>query len=197
MASPRDTLRNIVPGPLPAPGGYRMATEEVWLRQQPLAAAPQHDFLSFLVGDEVYAVEIERIREIIKVRPVTEVPHAPPFVIGVIAVRGVVLPVLDLRLRLRLGAQGLGRSARFLVVKRDEELFGLLVDEVRQVVRLSEADIEPPPPMLAGGEAEFLAGIGRSRGQMVILLQLDNVLKFEVRRRRGRGLSPAWEERRR
>ena len=161
MASPRDTRPSMPILSAQAAGsgsaglaGYRMATEELWLRQQPSASAPQHDYLSFLVGDEVYAVEIERIREIIKVRPVTEVPHAPPFVIGVIAVRGVVLPVLDLRLRLRLPSAGLGRSARFLVVRRDEELFGLLVDEVRQVVRLSEADIEPPPPMLAGSEAK-------------------------------------------
>jgi purine-binding chemotaxis protein CheW len=82
------------------------------------------------------------------------------------------------------------------VVRREEELFGLLVDEVRQVVRLSEPEIEPPPPMLAGSEAEFISGIGRSRGQMVILLNLDNALKFEVKRR-VRGIGNGTEERRR
>ena len=169
---------------------YRLATEEMWLRQEK-AAAPQKDYLAFAVGDEDYGVEIDRIREIIKVRAVTEVPHAPPFIVGVIAVRGVVLPVIDLHLRLRLPVLAKARQARFLIVRREEEMFGLLVDEVRQVVRLSEAEIEPPPPMLAGAEADFLSGIGRSRGgNMVILLNLDNVLKFEVRRRGRERLSP-------
>ena len=179
---------------------YRLATEEMWLRQAKVAA-PQKDYLSFAVGDEDYAVEIDRIREIIKVRPVTEVPHAPQFIVGVIAVRGVVLPVIDLHLRLRLPSLGKARSARFLIVRREEELFGLLVDEVKEVVRLSEAEIEPPPPMLAGAEADFLAGIGRSNDAMVILLNLDNVLKFEVRRRRRERLAPyapgSTDERRR
>lgn len=164
--------------------GYRMATEETWLRQAPVSNAPVRDYLTFLVGNEEYGIDIARLREIIKVRTVTEVPHAPPFVLGVIAVRGVVLPVLDLHRRLRLAADGMSRAARFLVVRRGEdELFGLLVDEVRQVVRLSDPEIEPTPPMLTGSEADFVAGIGRSRGRMVILLNLDQVLRFEVRRR--------------
>src|SRR5437762_3451804 len=150
--------------------GYRFATEDLWLRRQKTANVAQRDFLTFLVGDEQYGLDIQRIREIIKVRPVTEVPHAPPFVVGVIAVRGTVLPVLDLRLRLSLASSGLARSARFLIVEKEDELFGLLVDEVRQVVRIVESDIEPPPPMLGSAEADFLSGIGRSRGRMVILL---------------------------
>ena len=167
-----------------------MATEESWLRQAQ-QATPVRDYLAFLVGNEEYGVAIDRLREIIKVRPVTEVPHAPPFVLGVIAVRGVVLPVLDLHRRLRLSSDGMSRSARFLVVRRgEEELFGLLVDEVRQVVRLSDGEIEPPPPMLTSSEADFVSGIGRSRGRMVILLNLDQVLRFDVRRR-GRTVAVA------
>lgn len=167
--------------------GYRFATEDLWLRRAKAPIVPQRDFLAFLVGEEEYAVDILRIREIIKVRPITEVPHVPPFVIGVIAVRGVVVPLLDLHRRLRLPSSGLARSARFLIVETaEEEMFGLLVDEVRQVVRLGEAEIEPPPPMFAGGEADFLAGIGRPKGRMVILLNLDQVLHFDLPQRRRR-----------
>ena len=178
--------------------GYGFATEDSWLKQAG-ADAPQRDYLTFLVGTEEYAVEIDRIREIIKVRPITEVPHAPPFVIGVIAVRGVVLPVLDMHRRLRLPSDGLSRNARFLIVTRGEELFGLLVDEVNQVVRLIDSEIEPPPPTLAIGESDFLAGIGRSRGRLVILLNLDTVLRFEVKRQRqaGPGGAAIREERKR
>ena len=166
------------------PGQYRLATEDRWLRGQ-ANQAPQKDYLAFLVGDEEYGVEIERIREIIKVRALTEVPHVPPFIIGVIAVRGVVLPVIDLHARLRLSHDGMTRAARFLIVRRDEELFGLLVDEVRQVVRLAENEIEPPLSFLASGEGDYVAGIGRAHGRMVILLNLDNVLRFDVRPQRG------------
>ena len=99
------------------------------------AVGPQRDYLTLVVGDEEYAIAIDRIREIIKVRPVTEVPHVPGFVVGIISVRGTIVPVLDLRQRLRLSTSGLSRAARFLIVAREDELFGLLVDEVRQVVR--------------------------------------------------------------
>lgn len=161
---------------------YQLATEEAWLRRA--EAGPQRDFLTFLVGSEEYGVDIQHIREIIKVRPVTEVPHAPEFIIGVIAVRGVVLPVLDLHRRLRLPSGGMARSARFLVVENNDEPFGLLVDEVMQVVRFSEAEIEPPPPIPGTVESGFLDGIGRARGRMVILLDLAEVLSFEIRRAR-------------
>jgi purine-binding chemotaxis protein CheW len=166
---------------------YRFATEEGWLHKSAVPEVPQRDYLTFLVGDEEYGIDIERIREIIKVRTITEVPHAPSFVLGVIAVRGSVLPVLDLHVRLRLPpATGMSRAARYLIVRRSEEdLFGLLVDEVRHVVRLGAPDIEPPPAVLSGSEAEFVSGIGRSRGRMVILLNLDPVLRFDVRRRAG------------
>jgi purine-binding chemotaxis protein CheW len=172
--------------------GLRLATEDDWLAGAAEASGPQRDYLTLVVGDEEYAIAIDRIREIIKVRPVTEVPHVPSFVIGIIAVRGTIVPVLDLRQRLRLATDGLSRTARFLIVAREEEVFGLLVDEVRQVVRLADAEIEPPPAMLSSGESDFIAGIGRPHGRMVILLALDHVLAFEMpHRAREKALSMA------
>ena len=128
----------------------------------------RRDVLTFSVADEEYALGIESIREIIKCRPVTEVPRVPVFVAGIIAVRGVVMPVIDLRVRLRLPAAALSAKARILVVTRpgearepeSREPHGLIVDRVHQVVRLGENDIEPAT-MLSGAEAEFIAGIGR------------------------------------
>jgi purine-binding chemotaxis protein CheW len=164
--------------------GYSLATEESW-QKKAAPAATMRDFLSVSVGDEEYGVDIQRIREIIKVRAATEVPRAPNFVLGVISVRGRVLPVIDLRLRLRLApSPSPPRAPRILVVSKEDEQLGLQVDEVRHVVRLSDEEIEPPPPMLGGAEADFVAGIGRPQDRLVILLHLDQILRFEVHRTR-------------
>ena len=138
---------------------------------------------TFIVGGEEYAVDIRRIREIIKPREATEVPRAPDFVTGIISVRGTIIPVIDLRRRLRLDPPRwpLGRDARILIVTRADESFGLFVDEVRQVVRMRDADVEPPSAMISGATTEFIAGIGRPyRDRLLILLELDAVLTFST-----------------
>jgi purine-binding chemotaxis protein CheW len=161
------------------------ATEETYLRRQDdRRKHERRGVLSFVAGGEVYGVDILSIREIIKLREITEVPRAPRFLLGVVTVRGLVLPVVDVRLRLRLDVRPLARSARILVVMHKGERYGLLVDEVRGVVRFADAQIEPPPPSLAPSEAPFLAGIGRypeeGEERMVILLSLDALLGFDV-----------------
>ncbi len=163
----------------------QFATEETYLRRHDERRAQQRrGVLTFGVGGEVYGIDILSIREIIKLREITEVPRAPRFLLGVVTVRGMVLPVVDLRLRLRLDAPPLGRTARILVCMHKGERYGLLVDDVRGVVRFADSQIEPPPPSLSPSEAPFLAGLGRyqsERGEkMVILLSLDAVLAFDV-----------------
>lgn len=146
----------------------------------------QREVLAFGLASEDYALDIQRIREIIKIRPMTEVPRAPSFIPGIISVRGAIIPVVDLRQRLRLPADPPTKSSRVLIVAKEAETYGLLVDAVRQVVRMRDEDIEPPPPMIGGVEAEFLSGIGRPRdGRMLILLHLDAVLHFGAHAQRG------------
>jgi purine-binding chemotaxis protein CheW len=169
-----------------------LATEETFLRAvDSQQARPTRAVLTFVVGGETYGVDILNIREIIKLREVTEVPRTPGFLIGIITVRGSVIPVIDLRLRLRLPCTPPTRAARILVVVRDGDPYGLLVDAVSGVVRLLESEIEVPPSTLASGEGVFLAGIGRHRvgrrDRMVILLSLEQVISFDVK---GKGGAP-------
>jgi len=169
----------------PSDNDLVFATEETYLfRQDERRKHERRGILTFVVGGETYGVEILSIREIIKLREITEVPRAPRFLLGVVTVRGLVMPVIDLRLRLRLDAPALGRSARILVVMHKNERYGLLVDEVHGVVRFSDAQIEPPPPSLSPSDAPFLQGIGRytdeEQEHMVILLSLEAVLGFAV-----------------
>jgi purine-binding chemotaxis protein CheW len=162
------------------------ATEESYLRRSDDRRSQRRGVLTFVVGDEVYGLDIISIREIIKSREIAEVPRAPRFLLGVVTVRGLVLPVIDLRLRLRLEAAPLGRAARILIVMHRGERYGLLVDEVHGVVRFADGEIEPPPPSLALAEGPFLAGIGRWRDgddateRLVVLLALDALLSFSV-----------------
>jgi purine-binding chemotaxis protein CheW len=170
-------------------GPLSFATEENYhhgYNRRDRQANYQHEVLAFSLGDEEYALDILRIREIIKVRPITELPRAPSFILGIISVRGQVLPVMDLRLRLKLPARPPGPQSRILIATRDGEAQGLLVDRVRQVVRMRDEEVEPPPAMLAGGEGgECIGGVGRpGQGIMLILLALDAVLSYGVETRR-------------
>ncbi len=159
------------------------ATEESYMRAvDSQKAKTTRAVLTFNVGGETYGLDILAIREIIKLRELTEVPRTPHFLTGIISVRGSVIPVIDLRLRLRLPATPPTRAARILVVVKDGELFGLQVDAVSGVVRLVESEIEATPSTLSAGEGVFLAGIGRHRvgrrERMVILLNLGQVVTF-------------------
>jgi len=138
------------------------------------------EFLCIRVSDEIYGINIMQIKEIIKPREVTEVPRAPSFVAGVISLRGIIIPILDTldRLGLRRG-DPTGRE-RVVVVKRGDTFAGLLVDEVIQVVRIAQNSVEPAPAMLEDINREFVAGIGRSDGRMIILLNLDTIADIEL-----------------
>jgi purine-binding chemotaxis protein CheW len=149
----------------------------------------QQELLAFDLGQETYALDILRLRGIVTRRPATEVPRVPAYLLGVISLRGQIVPLIDLRLRLGLPATPQTRATRILVVDQAGDAFGLLVDSVRQVVRLRDDELETRPPALAGRESEFIAGIARPRsGGMLILLGVDAVLKLQLGARVERGV---------
>lgn len=138
-------------------------------------ARQDRDYLSFFLGDELYALPISALREIVRPLPITEVPRTPAWVLGVITLRGTVLPVMDLRLRLGLPIRDMGRPARFLVVDTEEGPAGLITDRVGRVVRDDLGILEPPPQALGGGAA-FIEGILRHEGELLIILDYEAAL---------------------
>jgi purine-binding chemotaxis protein CheW len=134
------------------------------------------ELLCFKVADEEYAISIMDIKEIMKPREVTEVPRAPEFVRGILSLRGIIIPIFDIRVRLGLDSVSSSGKERVIVVKRLNGFCGVLVDEVVQVVRVASAGIEPPPAVLDGIDREFVEGIGRVAGRMLILLDMEKVL---------------------
>ncbi len=134
------------------------------------AAEVKKEYLTFRLGDEEYAVEIACVREILKAPTITEVPRAPSPILGVILVRGEVIPVHDPRRRLGLPAAPAQKGARVVICDAGEGPEGLLVDSVSQVVRLPPSAIEARPPGIGGIDSETLAGIGRDEDRLFILL---------------------------
>jgi purine-binding chemotaxis protein CheW len=139
------------------------------------------EFLCFRIAREEYAIDIMEIKEIIKPRDVTEVPRSPDFISGIISLRGLILPVFDIALRLGFVKDCCTGKERVVVVRCGEGYCGIMVDEVSQVVRLAEESLEPPPPVLDGIDRDFVTGIGRQGERMLILLNMDKVLDINVR----------------
>jgi len=138
------------------------------------------ELLCFRVANEDYAISIMDIKEIIKPREVTEVPRVPPFVRGILSLRGIIIPVFDMRLRLGLPEGTRSERERIVVVKHQGGFCGVLVDQVVQVVRIAEAGVEAPPVVLEGIDREFVRGIGRVAGRMLILLDMEKVLDVSL-----------------
>lgn len=138
------------------------------------------ELLCFRIDREEYAINILDIKEIIKPREVTEVPRVPSFISGIISLRGIIIPVFDMHARLGLQHASDTGKERVVVVRSAGELFGICVDEVKQVARIYNSGIEPTPSVLDGIDREFVTGIGRVDGRMLILLNLENLLDVSL-----------------
>ncbi len=134
-------------------------------------------FLAFFLGTEEYAADLRSIKEILKYQVPTYVPRTRPFLLGVISVRGEVLPVLDLKRKTGMGETRITNKTRILVVERDNERFGLTVDEISSVEVLPPSSIQPPP-VSSGREKEFVEGIGRIGERLLILISMAEILDF-------------------
>jgi purine-binding chemotaxis protein CheW len=158
-----------------------------WLEDAPTpdegAVETPREYLAFQLTDETYAVPIEKVREIVKVPALTEVPRAPKELLGVMNLRGEVLPVYDVRARLLLtsgiaavsGPEATGPKARIVLVRSEAGDAGILADGVEGVVRLLPSLTEGPPP--GGTERPFLVGLSRRGERLYILLDVEKVLE--------------------
>ncbi len=163
--------------------GMQFATEEAYqtalASQEVQEDAGSFQLLAFQLGPEEYALDIARISEIIKPRDYTDIPRVPEFILGLISLRGVVVPVFDLRRRFKLGETQLGAASRVIVCREGDVTAGLLVDSINQVIKLAADRIEPPPAVLTGLDRNLVEGVGRFQGRMIILLNLASVLDVE------------------
>lgn len=149
-------------------------------------------YVAFEVSGEIYGLPIPQIAEISKPFDTTPVPRTADFVLGIGNVRGIVLPVIDLPRRLRLAPLGTTRSTRILIVRYDDETYGLIVDKVLGVVPIAPENLEEAPGAIAGSRGEFIRALARREGEILIILELATLLRAtdflasSVQRGRGR-----------
>jgi purine-binding chemotaxis protein CheW len=136
--------------------------------------------LTFEVGSELYGIPIEHIDEIIPVQPVTDVPNVPSVIAGIMSLRGRIVTVIDSRERLGHLVRPPTEEARIVVLKQREELFGLWVDGVKQVISVPEESIEETTGMVAAAQNPYLRGVYHSERDMVILLDLEKFLDIRL-----------------
>lgn len=132
--------------------------------------------VSFNLDREEFAIDILAVQEIIRMVNITKVPKSPPFVEGVINLRGNIIPVIDLRKRFGMETREYSKETRIIVVDIDGNTIGLIVDSVSEVLRLPAGTVEPPPSVVSNIESEYINGVGKLDDRLLILLNLNKIL---------------------
>ncbi len=140
-------------------------------------------YLTFTLGDEVFALEISKVREVLDYTTITKIPRMPEFLSGVINLRGNVVPVVDMRLLLGMNAVQRTMDTCIVIVEiyLENELIqvGALADSVKEVIELDPDQIDPPPKLGAKLKSGFINGMGKRDQNFIIILDIDKVLSSE------------------
>lgn len=135
--------------------------------------------VTFSIGEEEFGVNILKVQEIIRTMDITKVPRAPEFVEGVINLRGKVIPIIDLRNRFGLSSKPEDKDTRIIVIEINNIIVGFVVDAVSEVLRIPAGTVEPPPPVVAGVDSDYISGVGKLKERLLIMLDLDRLLSTE------------------
>ncbi|OEF96287.1 chemotaxis protein CheW [Desulfuribacillus alkaliarsenatis] len=133
----------------------------------------------FKLNDEEYGVEIDQVRSIERVSHVTRIPNMADFIKGVINLRGIVTPIIDLRTRFGIEAINDSDNTRVIIISVKDIEIGLVVDAANEVIEIDENRIEPAPKVIGSVEAEFIRGVIKVENRLLILLHLQKVLNLQ------------------
>lgn len=143
----------------------------------------EKQIVGFRVGRETFGVPISLVHEIVRVPDITAVPEAPDYVEGVINLRGKIISVIDLRKRFGEKEISPDKKNRILVVEVEHKMVGLIVDAASEVLKVPETEIDLPPNVFEEGELNYVTGVGKLRGRLIIMIDLTKILqKGELRR---------------
>ncbi len=139
----------------------------------------QIKMIVFQLNHEEYGISVDKVRSIEKIQGFTRVPGTEPFVKGVINLRGIVTPILDLRTRFEMEQQSYTDSTRIIIAALDQFEVGLIVDAANDVIDLSLNEIEPPPEVVGAVEADYVEGVAKIDKRLIIILDLNKVLSAD------------------
>lgn len=138
-----------------------------------------NQFLTFKLGNDIYAIDVAKVREVLDFPNITKVPKMPEYMCGVINLRGNVVPVVDLRLKF-----GMPKTERTIntciivveaIIENENSIIGAVADSVQEVIELESKLIEPPPKIGSKLKAEFIKGVGKLNDQFIMILDIDKV----------------------
>ena len=142
-------------------------------------AADGSQYLTFTLGQEEYGLEILKVQEIKGYSPITPIPNTPPYIKGVMNLRGTVIPVVDLRSKLSMAAAEYNQFTVIIVVTVGAKVMGLIVDAVSDVLNIPKEDIQATPDFGAQVDARFINGMAKAGEKLVVLLDIEKVLGGE------------------
>jgi purine-binding chemotaxis protein CheW len=152
-----------------------------------VAAASEADeedllqLVSFKIGEEEFGVDILKVQEINRLVAITKVPRSPDFVEGVINLRGKVIPIIDLRKRFMMETKESDKDTRIVVVDIENQVMGMVVDAVSEVLRLPRKTIEPAPEITTSVDSEYIKGVAKLEDRLLIFLDLSRVFSEKER----------------
>lgn len=132
--------------------------------------------VTFTISSEEFGLDILQVQEIIRTMEITKVPRAPDSVEGVINLRGKVIPIVDLRKRFGMEPRSHDSHTRIMVVEIHAMIVGFVVDSVSEVLRIQSNTVEPPPLIVSGVDSEYINGVGKLDGRLLLLIDLDRLL---------------------
>lgn len=133
-------------------------------------------FVTFTLGNEEYAVDILNVQEINRITDITQIPNSPPYVEGVINLRGKVIPVINLRKKFNLEDKPTNDTSRIIIMDISGTTKGLIVDSVSEVLRIASGSVEAAPPMSTEIQSHFIKGIAKLDTRLIILIDLNKLL---------------------
>ena len=140
-------------------------------------------YLTFKLGEEMFALDVVQVREVLDVPTITKVPCAADFLRGVINVRGGMVPVVDLHIKFGMPVAVTTADSRIVVMEivlnGDTTVIGAIADSVRDVMNMSQDNLEPPPKIGAKLDTEFIRGIGKHEDEFIIILDVSKVFSYE------------------
>lgn len=137
----------------------------------------ENKYVIFKLGLEYYGIPIKNVLSIEKINKITRIPNSPRYVLGLINLRGDVVPVIDLNLKLGFNGCEIDENKRIIIIREDEIVVGLMVDSSSEVLEISQEDIDKPPASETNELLGYVEGIGKASGRMIILLSVQRLLE--------------------